>query len=112
MTPGQDAADLLRHFGATALDEHQAAVSELVKVRMGQRQFDALYCFCAGVGLHKFKASSTLRKYNLGDTLEAFEAMAGWGGKAQKLRRSVERFVGTGISTKQALVLAREEANG
>ena len=108
MTPGQDAEDLLRHFGAQASEEHAAAVNELISIRMGQRQFDAFYCFCAGVGVHKFKASSARRKYNLGDTVLAFDAVIGWGGEGQKMRRAVERLVGTGISTKQALVLARE----
>lgn len=53
-------------------------IEKLVKVPLGQEEFDALVDFCYNLGVGAFKSSTLLKKLNAGDYLGASEEFLKW----------------------------------
>lgn len=70
----EEAKDFLREDIAWA----EAAVNDLVKVKLNQNQFDALVSFVFNVGTTNFKKSTLLKKLNAGDYNGAAEQFPRW----------------------------------
>ncbi|HGH4750889.1 TPA: lysozyme [Serratia marcescens] len=90
----QATADRLLKCGVV---QYEQGVNQLVKVRITQRQFDALVSFAYNLGLRSLSTSTLLRKLNDGDKQGAADEFGRWvnaGGKRLDglvTRRAAER---------------------
>ena len=97
------AADIQRYRGFTREDAYkllkadavprEQAVERLVKVPLGQNEFNALVSLVYNIGVGAFSSSTVLRKLNAGDRRGAADAFLMWriGGPGLIFRRQRER---------------------
>lgn len=84
-------------------------VSDLVKVKLEQGQFDALVSFAYNLGLRALRGSTLLRKLNAGDYAGAAQEFAKWvrndGNVMRGLvrRRSSEKALFIGATAEEAI---------
>lgn len=94
MTIDQSTAERLLKCG---LVQYEQGVSQLVKVKITQGQFDALVSFAYNLGLRSLSTSTLLKKLNAGDIQGAANEFGEWvnaGGKKLNglvTRRAAER---------------------
>lgn len=107
ITP-DDAVAILR----TDLTKYENAVSNAVKVRLSQNQFDALVSLCYNIGPEAFRKSSLVKKLNRGEYEAVPAALMAWNkAKGRELpgltrRRRAEAKLWRGINSAQPLAVA------
>ncbi|WP_427313383.1 lysozyme [Cupriavidus sp. H39] len=69
----------------------EAAVSRLVRVQVGQNQFDALVSLVYNIGVRNFESSTLLRKLNAGDYRGAADEFPRWNRAAGRVMEGLTR---------------------
>jgi lysozyme len=96
------------------LARFEDGVTKLVRVPMTQREFDSLVSFAFNVGLGNLKASTLLRKLNMGMRYDCSQEFQKWNKGAGKVmkglqrRRHAESLVFLGQGSQAAMLEARK----
>lgn len=73
------------------LERFEKGVSDLVKVKLNQNQFDALVSFSFNLGLSNLKSSTLLRKLNASDYSGASKEFERWNRASGKVLNGLTR---------------------
>ena len=73
------------------LDHFEKGVSDLVKVKLNQNQFDALVSFSFNLGLSNLKSSTLLKKLNASDYQGAADEILRWNRAGGKVLNGLTR---------------------
>lgn len=93
--------------------EFEPGLNVLLQLKPTQGQFDAMVCLAYNIGLPNFKASTLLRKFNLGDAPGADAQFPAWNRAAGRVmlglrrRRAAEQALFRGMSGDQAIAVGR-----
>ena len=105
----QDEADA--RFAKRLAREFEPGVLDALQNHPTQSQFDAMVCLSFNIGLGNFRASTLLRKFNLGEVEAAADQFLVWNKAAGKVmlglrrRRAAERALFRGASGVQAIAI-------
>lgn len=104
-----DQAEADRRYARRMATEFEPAVRRAVKVRLTQRQFDALVCIFYNAGVDALSKSTLVRLLNAGDVADAAAEFPRWnksGGivrKGLQRRREAERLLFLGMDPRAAI---------
>ena len=105
----QDEAD--SRFAKRLTLEFEPGVNVLLVCKPTQGQFDAMVCLSYNIGMGNLKASTLLRKFNLGDVPGADAQIPAWNRAAGKVmlglkrRRAAEQALFRGMTGDQAIAV-------
>ena len=109
MTITQDEANVM--FAKCLVREFEPGVNAALTGTPTQGQFDACVCLSFNIGLSAFRASTLVRKFNMGDIAGAadqfprWDKAAGQSMKGLRRRRAAERALFQGMTSDQAIAV-------
>lgn len=89
LTITQQEAD--ERFAQRLAREFEPGVERLLTRTPAQCQFDAFVSLAYNIGLSNFRASTALRKFNMGEFLLAADAILSWNKAAGKVMKGLQR---------------------
>lgn len=96
-------------FAKRLAREFEPGVFDVLQQPPSQRQFDAMVSLAYNIGLPNFRASTLLRRFNLGDLQGASAQFLAWNKAARKVmlgltrRRTAERALFDGVPGERAI---------